>query len=62
MCAYILLNILNESGKRDKCEACRAFNFFFATRLINSIVQGNEYNYTPAKTRRWPVQFTCLMC
>ena len=43
MCAYILLNILNESGKRDKCEACRAFNFFFATRLINSIVQENEY-------------------
>ena len=43
MCGYVLLNILNESGKRDKCEACRAFNFFFATRLINSIVQENEY-------------------
>ena len=25
------------------CEACLAFYFFFATSLINSIIQGHEY-------------------
>ena len=38
MSAHVLLNLLNELGKRDKCEACRAFNLFFATSLINSII------------------------
>ena len=28
MCAHVLLNLSNELGKRDKCEACRAVNFF----------------------------------
>ena len=37
MSAHVLLNLLNELGKRLKCEACRAFYFFFATSLINSI-------------------------
>ena len=50
MSAHVLLNLLNELGKRDKvrglptswekeikCEACRAFYLFFPTRLINSI-------------------------
>ena len=26
--AHVLLNLLNELGKRDKCEACRAFYLF----------------------------------
>ena len=34
MCAYVLLNILNESGKRDICEACRVFNLFFSTEHV----------------------------
>ena len=42
MSAHVLLNFLNELGKRDKCEACRAFYLFFATSLINSIVHENE--------------------
>ena len=40
MIAHVLLNLLNELGKREKkCEACRAFYLFFATNLINSIIQ-----------------------
>ena len=42
MSAHVLLNLLNESRKRDKCEACRAFYPFFATSLINSIIQEHE--------------------
>ena len=42
MSAHVLLNLLNELGKRDKCEACPAFYLFFATSLINSIIQGHE--------------------
>ena len=41
MSAHVLLNLLNELGKR-KCEACRAFYLFFTTSLINSIIQENE--------------------
>ena len=33
---------LNEMGKIDKCEARRAFYPFFATSLINSIIQEHE--------------------
>ena len=40
MSAHVSLNLLNELGKRDKMGACRAFYLFFATRLINSIIQG----------------------
>ena len=29
-------------GKEIKCEACRAFYLFFATSLINSIIQEHE--------------------
>ena len=43
MSAHVLLNLLNELGKRDKCEACRAFYLFFATSLIKSIKQEHEY-------------------
>ena len=39
-----LLNLLNEYGKRDKCEACLQFYLFFATSLINSIRQRHEFN------------------
>ena len=47
MSAHVLLNLLNELRKRDKmlgikCEACRAFYLFFATSLINSIIQEHE--------------------
>ena len=55
MSAHVLLNLLNElsyankellkktsSGKVIKCEACQAFNHFFATSLINSIIQEHE--------------------
>ena len=42
MSAHVLLNLLNELGKRDKMLACRAFYLFFATSLINPIIQGHE--------------------
>ena len=42
MSAQVLLNLLSELGKRDKCEACRAFYLFFATSLINSLIQEHE--------------------
>ena len=42
MSAHVSLNLLNELGKEIKCEACRAFYLFFATSLINSIIQGHE--------------------
>ena len=37
MSAHVLLNLLNESGKRDKMLSL--FHFFFATSFINSIIQ-----------------------
>ena len=42
MSAHVLLSLLNESRKRDKCEACREFYLFFATSLKNSIKQEPE--------------------
>ena len=39
MSAHVLLNLLNELGKR---EACQAFYLFFARSLINSIIQEHE--------------------
>ena len=42
MSAHVSLNLLNELGKRDKCSASLAFYLFFATRLINSIIQEHE--------------------
>ena len=39
MSAHVLLNLSNELEKVLKCEACRAFYHFFATNLINSIIQ-----------------------
>ena len=42
MSAHVLLNLLNELGKRDKMRGLRAFYLFFATSLINSIIQELE--------------------
>ena len=42
MSAHVLLNLLNKLGKEIKCEACGAFNLFFATSLINSIIQEHK--------------------
>ena len=42
MSAHVLLNLLNELRKRDKYEACQALYLFFATSLINSIIQEHE--------------------
>ena len=42
MSAHVLFNLLNELGKEIKCEACRAICLFFATSLINSIINEHE--------------------
>ena len=42
MSAHILLNLLTRWGKVKKCKACQAFYLFFATSLINSIIQVHE--------------------
>ena len=42
MSAHVLLNLLNKLGKRDKMKGCQAFYLFFATSLINSIIQAHE--------------------
>ena len=46
MSAHVLLNLLNELGKRDKMRGLpsisRAFYLFFATSLINSIIQEHD--------------------
>ena len=34
MSVHVLLNLLNELRKGDKCEACQAFNRYIVTRLI----------------------------
>ena len=39
MSAHVLLNLLNELGKRDKLQACQSLYLFFATSFINSIIQ-----------------------
>ena len=42
MSAHVLLNLLNKLGKEMKCEDCRVFYLFFATSLINLIIQEHE--------------------
>ena len=42
MSAHVLLNLLNELGKRDKMRGLLSIYFFFATSLINSIIQEHE--------------------
>ena len=44
MSAGVLLNLLNELGKKEiKWGACQTFYLFFETSLINSIIQEHEY-------------------
>ena len=40
--AYVLLNLLNELGKRDKMRSLPSILSFFATSLINSVIQEHE--------------------
>ena len=42
MSAHVLLNLSNKLMKMINCDACRAFYRFFATSLINSIIQKQE--------------------
>ena len=42
MSAYVLLILLNELGKRDKMRGLPSVLSFFATSLINSIIQEHE--------------------
>ena len=42
MSAHVLLNLLNELRKRDKMRGLRSIFLFFATSLINSIIQEHE--------------------
>ena len=42
MSAHVLLNLLNELGKRDKMRGLPTFYLFYATSLINSIIQEHE--------------------
>ena len=42
MSAHVLLNVLNELRKRDKM---LGFNLFFATSLINSIIQETNVRF-----------------
>ena len=43
MSAHVLLNLLNEVGKRDKMRGLPSIlSLFFATSLINSIMQEYE--------------------
>ena len=42
MSAHVLLNLLNELGKRDKMRGLPSIYLFFATSLINSIIQEHE--------------------
>ena len=42
MSAHVLLHLLNELEKEIKCEACGAFYLFFATSLINSLIQEHK--------------------
>ena len=42
MSAHVLLNLLNEFGKRDQMRGLQIILYFFATSLINSIIQEHE--------------------
>ena len=43
MSAHVLLNLLNELGKKDKMRGLPSILSIFATSLINSIIQEHEY-------------------
>ena len=42
MSAHVLLNLLNELGKRFKMRGLPSIYLFFATSLINSIIHEHE--------------------
>ena len=43
MSAHVILNLLNELGKRDKMRGLPTIlSIFFATNLINSIIQEHK--------------------
>ena len=42
MSAHVLLNLLNELGKRDKMRGLLSIYLFLATSLINPILHGQE--------------------
>ena len=42
MSAHVIFDLLNELRKRDKMRGLLAFYHFFATTLINSIIQEHE--------------------
>ena len=42
MSAYVLLNLLNELGKRDQMRGLPSILSLFATSLTNSIIQEHE--------------------
>ena len=43
MSAHVLLNLLNELGRRDKMRGLPSIlSLFFTTSLINSIIQEHE--------------------
>ena len=42
MSAHVLLNLLNELGKRDKMPGLPSIFISFATSLINSFIQEHE--------------------
>ena len=42
MSAHVLLNLLNEFGKRDKMRGLPSILSFFCKTLINSIIQERE--------------------
>ena len=42
MGVHVLLNLLNELGKRDKIRGLPYIYLFFATSLINSTIQEHE--------------------
>ena len=45
MSAHVLLNLLNELGKRDKMRGLSSIYLFFATSLINSIIQDTNVRF-----------------
>ena len=44
MSVHVLLNLLNELGKRDKMrgKACQPFYLLFTKSIINSVIQKHE--------------------
>ena len=45
MSAHVLLNLLNELGKRDKMRGLPSILSLFATSLINSIIQSTNVRF-----------------